>query len=361
MWDLINLFISSSDMRKIFIELAVVGLPLLLILMGVNYFVDPAHKFDDNYEKRIASFLAKGEAVTNVDNCDERMLKKYLIEANKGKHFDYVFFGSSRCMTISTETTGQNLFNLGVSGATIQDFIALYQLCIDNDITFEHAVISIDPGLLNDKNADVRWKTLESSYNKFNGKNETTNKNIDLTKVKTLFSVSYFQSAYKGAIKSLISGNAIRNDLEIASTYENRLQTNFPDGTITYGEVYRDASQSSIDKKASNPLRQEFVSYDKLSQTYRKLFEGFLDNLHCETISFITFAYMEGYYNRLMQVPGIVEQTNYLNDLAKKKRYSNFGSYNPKEENALNTDFYDELHLRRQKIIVLTKEWNLFK
>lgn len=347
-------------MRRFFIELAIIGLPLLLVLMGVNYFVDPAHKFDGNYEKRIAEILANGKAVTNVDNCDERMLKKYLIEANKGKHFDYIFFGSSRCMTISTETTGQNLFNLGVSGATIQDFIALYQLCIDNDITFDHAVISIDPGLLNEKNADVRWKTLESSYDKYNGKVQVSTNSIDLTTAKTLFSVSYFQSAYKGVIKSLINGTPIKNELEITGSYENRFQTNFPDGTITYGEVYRDAPQSSIDKNATNPLRQEFISYGKLSQTYRSMFEGFLDNLHCESISFITFAYMEDYYNRLMQVPGIVEQTNYLNDLAEIKGYSNFGSYNPKEEKALNTDFYDELHLRRQKIIELTKEWNLF-
>lgn len=351
-------------MRKFFAELAIVGLPLLLLLMGVNYFIDPAHKFESDYEKRIAEFLAKGEAVTNVDNCDERMLKKYLIEANKGKHFDYMFFGSSRCMTISTETTGQNLFNLGVSGATIQDFIALYQLCIDNDITFDHVIISIDPGLLNEKNADDRWKSLESSYYKYFGYHRKTDNVIDFTIAKTLytlFSVSYFQSAYKGAITSLISGYPIKNELEITDTYENRLQTNFPDGTITYGEIYRNAQQSSIDKKADNPLRQEFVSYDKLSETYRGLFEEFLEALPCKTISFVTFAYMPSYYKRLMEIPGIVEQTYYLKNLAKSKGYPYYGSYNPEEEKALNTDFYDELHLRRKKIIdLLTIEWKLF-
>lgn len=345
-------------MKKFIVDILIVLVPVFSVLISVNYCGDPAHKLDNDYEQRIVEMMQGGHAVTNVDNCDERKLKKLLIEANKDKAFDYLIFGSSRCMTMSQKTMNVNLFNLGVSGATIQDFLALIELCHENNITYNNVIVSIDPGLLNCRNTDYRWQSIKEYYDKILGIEDIKRKDDDQL-LNVLLSGSYFQSSFKAILKN---GFSFSDDLSVSVKDENDNQTNFPDGSITYGATYRNTPQSIIDSYANNQLRQEFQSYTNIADEYKKHLDLFLSKVseNGQSVTFITFPYMDGYYRRLIKMNGVKEQEIYLQHLADNRKYKTYGSLNPNIVNVKNTDFYDELHLRRDIITKLCKEYNIF-
>ena len=103
-------------------------LPPFIILISVNYFGDPAKLFDDNYEKEIASLICQNKYVTNISNYDERILQKEIIQC-VNKNPNVLVIGSSRTTTLNKYLLkDSSVLNLSVSGSTIEDLIAIYQL-----------------------------------------------------------------------------------------------------------------------------------------------------------------------------------------------------------------------------------------
>ena len=135
-------------MKKFIINSSLFGFLILLILISVNYLGDTAKIFDNNYEKKISEILSKKKNVTNILNYDERILQKHIINSFSDRK-DIVVIGSSRVMMINSHHfNNKTFFNSSVSGATVEDYISIYQIYKTNNLLPEKIIIGLDPCIL---------------------------------------------------------------------------------------------------------------------------------------------------------------------------------------------------------------------
>jgi hypothetical protein len=80
--------------------------PLAALLIGINYFVDPAHLFDrGRTERGIVTALSRGKRVTGLENYDERGFQRELAKRDTSSP-ETLIIGSSRAMTLSSAEIG---------------------------------------------------------------------------------------------------------------------------------------------------------------------------------------------------------------------------------------------------------------
>ncbi|MGC8604151.1 MAG: hypothetical protein ACP5VS_10720, partial [Desulfomonilaceae bacterium] len=104
---------------------------LTLCIFGaiIAFIGDSAHLFHSEYEKKIAESLNSNHFVEGVTNYDERLVQKYRLNGlPDGSKLNTIILGSSRTMEISEDLFRKKTINLSVSGAGIEDYLALYHL-----------------------------------------------------------------------------------------------------------------------------------------------------------------------------------------------------------------------------------------
>ena len=116
-------------MKTFAIKILSIGLLILSLLITVNLIVDPAKLFNRNHYNKIINILDNNNTyLTNIMNFDERLLNKMFVE-KLNKRYDILVMGSSRTKLIRDEYfSNSELFNTSVSGASLEDLIAIYQL-----------------------------------------------------------------------------------------------------------------------------------------------------------------------------------------------------------------------------------------
>ena len=147
-------------MKKFLIYILLVVAPVLLLIAGVNYWIDPANVLHSSYVEKIIEGhkMSKNVTITG-SNMDERSYKRRLAEINKSSHFEYIVLGSSPTMTLSEDIfTPSKLLNLSVSSCKLEDIMALLQICNDNDLTCDTLIIGIVPTYFNEN--DKGWRFI---------------------------------------------------------------------------------------------------------------------------------------------------------------------------------------------------------
>lgn len=336
-------------MKKYIVDFLIVAIPVLLIIAGVNYFGDPAHKFDNDYEQRIVDILVTNHHAANVDNCSERRIKNLFIEAKAGMHYDWAVYGSSRCMTLSSIETGTNLINLGVSSATIMDFVAIDYLSKQKNLAFDNLIIVLDPYYLCDEKQNYRWKENSALFYEargLSGKQEDTGESIWV-----IFSPTYFQSS----LKSLLLG---KKRLAITNTVNNEGQTTMYDGSISYAARIRNKDQAEIDYYAARNQSDVYDGYLEISDSLSTLFEELIQDLQKRGVNIFLYEapLHPAVYEKVKEIKGIKKQHQYFEKLCEKYNIPLLGSYNPTDEGCDNRSFYDADHMRREVINETVKE-----
>lgn len=332
----------------------------IILLAMLNYLVDPAHIFSNNYEKRIAQEMLKNNSISNVGNLDERVLQKfYTAEAKKN---NVVVIGSSRSMLIrATHFKNRTFHNSSVSGAVLEDFLSIYRLYEKNNICPDIIVLGFDPWILNDKNITSRWKSLKVEFNEMK---EILNSNIKLNEdflseeTRTLVSLPYL---YKSISRLYIKEKNKGLSKEII-TFENEDSDNGGlrwDGSRAYNKFYRERSIESINANAKEFAENDPVyglgEFNELSKKRCELIESFIEHLQNKNIQVIMFlppyhplAYEGIIVNEQYKI--IKEVEAYFRQLAYQKKIKIVGSYSSNDAKCNNTDFIDALHPNKSGI-----------
>ena len=272
-------------------------IPLLSLVVGFNCVVDPGNLVS-GIEAKIVNHLLAGQNVTNVFNIDERSLQKYMIMGVKPAP-ETAILGSSRVMLIGKNTYNEAALNNGVSGASLEDLIAIYQLYRVNRVKLKRVVVGIDPWLFNINNSQIRWKTLAKEYNSFlktNGFDPVAS----LNKYFQLFSFSYFQESVKFYRKGLIAKAILPTN-----TIANKGLTRLPDGTISYDLKYRIVKPEVVLKRANDEIVESMHPLDKYSEISNDIVKKF-DYLISEmlndgvVVEFLLLPYFPVVYDFMM-------------------------------------------------------------
>jgi hypothetical protein len=343
-------------MHRYIISLFALAAIFLGLFAWFNAAVDPSNLFgSDELEREVSKALLKGESVANLRNYDERMLQKYYVQG-LGSAPDVIIIGSSRSLQLrEISFDGKRVFNSGVSGASLEDYMAIWQLYLANQITPDYLVLGIDPWIFNRKNTQVRWKSLAQEFNDISlslGLDVEQHADISVSKSKlqTIFSLAYL----KESIRVFFAINKTLNPTEyfITDVLDHPLGVKLDDGSVVSPLNRRDPDQHLVSadaaRFASAGSAYSMEGYWRIDPVLRNSFEVFLDALGSSDIKVIILLppYHPLAYDGMIQngyaIVGAVEE--YIRDAAQRRGMVLTGSYDPRSVGCDITEFTDGMH-----------------
>ncbi len=315
--------------------------PLLLLVAGVNYAVDPANLFHPAVmERQVAGWLSNGQNVEGLSDYDERKLQLYWLEGLKAPRPTAVL-GSSRAMGLS----GEDLYNHSVSGATLPDYLALGQLYRDRGWTPKKLLVVADPWLFNRMNRETRWKSLYPQYTKARqelGLAAPAGSGVRLDLALELLSPSYFQASLEKLFRPHSQGM-----VRPTAAWEGEQAIKHADGSLLYGKSAREESVESVRARAikqiTTPPVYGLERYEELDPEKQREFEAWLSSWKAAgtEVELVLAPYHPEAWRRITSSPRfarVLEAETWLRSLGYPVR----GSYNP--QGWTEADFYDFQH-----------------
>jgi hypothetical protein len=339
-------------MGKFIFKTSMFSLLILTFLISVNYWGDSAKIFHSGYEDEIAKIIFRNRNATNISNYDERILQKKLI--NKLDVSPYVLIlGSSRTMLInSTYFNDKKVINNSVSGASIEDLIAIFQIYKTKNILPEKIILGIDPWLFNENNNQTRWQSLSKEYYRFVNKSSEGKESILNDKVKQLFSLSYFQASFRN-IPNVIIGNS---DPIATEELYNQSVTKLVDGSFAYGKRMREASKEEVNNRAQSYISDKIYSIEDFKEISPDIIAEFellyLMILQSDIeLSFFLSPYHPIVYEAIEKdYPIVLQVETVILNLAKENNIKYLGSFNPRILGIDSEGFYDGMHSKEETI-----------
>ena len=342
---------------------------IILIISIFNFKIDSLGLFgNSNYLSKAAKSLTNGNMIAGLKDYDERLFQELIIKNLKVKN-DVIAIGSSRTMQLRKRyflEDGKNFFNHSVSGATLEDYIAIigaYELL--HQYIPSVVIFGIDPWVFNKNNSQNRWKSLNKYYKyeiaKIYNKKKYSDRSININKWQQLINYDYTISNikfYKALLKKKGQIFYITDTINVDDSIKET------DGSIHYPFKKRYIKENKVKINAIAYTNKPVYSLEKfieLNNDDIKLFENFIKYLHSKNTKIIFFLppYNPITYDLLIKKPEyqiINKVEKYLVKFANKSNITLKGSYNPHKYNLVNKDFYDGMHGRD---IAIEKIFNL--
>ncbi|HEX5330052.1 DUF1574 family protein [Sulfuricurvum sp.] len=336
---------------------------LFSLLIAFNYFFDSYGFFKKNRTiDDAARAIANQRSITGLQNYDERIFQKKVFQ-NFLQKPKCIVLGSSRSMMIESKMVPHNrgFFNHSVSGASIEDHMAIIALYEKNKALPNKVILSVDPWLFNKNNNQTRWKSLKNEYEyallalshaPTKKAAENNDKNI------------YWQLInYENTKNNLLNfQNTLhdKNTLKIISDEDVDAMIKRGDGSIAYPFKIRHQNDTETLKLAKSYCSAPIYSvenFNELSNT--SLFEQLITHLQNNGVEVVLFLppYHPIAYRYFLNHPKykyVLEAETYLQTLSHKQNIPLFGSYNPDLYGLTSTDFTDGMHAKTsalQKIL----------
>jgi hypothetical protein len=325
---------------------------LLLFVAFFNFTEDTAGIFySNNGLPAVAKSLANGKMIGGLKNYDERKLQSLIIEYQDKDVFCAVI-GSSRVMEIRfnylKNACPAKFINHGMSGASIEDYMAIIGLYESAGYLPKKVIMGIDPWIFNKNSGQTRWRGLEVYYKKvfeelYGTKiiNKQDNKSKYLQLVNYDYTIENLMTLVNGEPKYYITDTIEVDDMVIQS-----------DGSINYPLHIRfqndDATKDQAKAFGNAPVYGLEKFYEMSNE---KLFEDFVYYLQKQGIEviFVLPPYHPITYNILTNNPKykIIEHIEtYLRFLSAKRGVRLVGSYDPRKYDLISVDFIDGMHSR---------------
>ncbi|WP_372998786.1 hypothetical protein [Sulfurimonas sp.] len=337
---------------KKWIKIWIIILIIIPMVGGFNYLTDSLGILNDKgYLDKAAKDLASGNMIAGLKNFDERLFKKKVIE-NIKDDIDWIAIGSSRTMQLRKRTflkQNEKFHNYSVSGASLEDFIALVSIHIDNQGKLpKHIVLGIDPWIFNKYSGQNGYLSIVDDYNKLIS-NINNKQNIDLKPqyINKLFSIEYLIENFKffmDNVNNKLKGYYIVNSIEIDARITEL------DGSIQYPYKYRRPSNIIVEEAAIKYTKGRVYALDRFTKLNNlELFKEFVLYLKDGGVDVVFFLppYNPISYDLLLDNEKyliINKVEKYLFDFAKKYNIKLFGSYNPHKYKLTSKDFFDGMH-----------------
>lgn len=340
-------------MKNLLLKLTLIVVPVALLVIMVNYCVDPANMFRSReYVTGIVDILVKGNNVDNVKNYDERLLQEQMITRLKNTP-DIIVLGSSRVMEIGNDIfPGKIVLNAGVSHANINDLIAIVGLMDSVGRLPSEIVINTDHFLVSEE-ATPEWQSIFPYYNYFvsryipgHKEKTATPFSNEMRRLSSLFSFSYFKesllSLFNGDSKMYLDAGKSR------PTGSGRLS----DGTVCYPSQYMYPDTMRMATVARNTARRQGVSPpDPEKLRLLSLLIDFLKNKNVK-LRFLMLPYHQDFYSLANKHHGgvLLQYDNLFRKLAAEKNIPVAGSFDPAAGGLGATHFYDMYHCNKEAI-----------
>lgn len=339
--------------KLFFKKLLIITLPVVFIIGGINYFIDPANIFfSKDYIKGIAAILSQGNNVDNISNYDERLLQEQMVLQLK-KTPDIIVLGSSRIMEVGSDFfPGKRVLNCGVSHANIKDLIAITGMLDSKGNLPKEIILNIDAGLVAE-GYSKEWESLKGYYSSFITQNVQTNILVNepipfniSKQLSSILSVEYFQAALDFVIK--------KKSKKYVNLGKERplLGGRFFDGTIAYKNDYMSPNPRTASLIAEETGKK--IGIGNPDNDQKKLLNILLNFFTKKKV--LVRMYMLPYHSKFYVAVNkfhddvLIEYEQYFKEIASTYNYSIEGSFNPTKCNIPDTMFYDMYHSSKMAI-----------
>jgi len=285
-------------------------------------------------EEKMAKSLSSAAAVYS-SNMDERQFIKFRIQF-ESLNPNAIVLGSSRIMQIGELNYNNKIINLGVSGASIEDDIAIADIATKK---FKPSTIFIglDPWLFNSQSGQERWKSL--SYEYFSALGIKSADSASKTN-ENIINESFFFAIGKKFYSSI-------NNQKFDASNDNPESRDKirRDGSHIYNITYAMKTEKEIDAGFSDLLNYAMTNFNYSSES-EKIFGSFVDTYSNNyNIVLILSPYHPNLYQRMKnERPIYLEIESQFREFAKKHHVQIIGSYDPSKIGCIATDFYDGMH-----------------
>lgn len=361
---------------SLFIKKVLYFLPLLFIFLFINIFIDPFgvfHTLEDD-DRWIVEQLAQGKNVIYGITPDERLIQKGYIEkmSKMRNNFDIVVIGSSRSMQINSDMfQGKKFFNSSVTGASLQDMIAITEVYKEFEVDINTLVIGVDPWIFNDQNGLERGRLLEPYYYHFLESENLFDLNLFEKIIKQFDSTSFDKQEIKKKFQALFSLKYFQHALFVKEfTYESQVHhvaesiyqekpVKVYDGSVTNSRDLREKSNDAILAEVNNYIVRgsaySLDSFQKIDGNLEMQFKVWVEDLTDSGVVVILFLppYHPVMYDFLINSPTyrIVQDVEHrIREISEMLNIMVVGSYNPEYISFLEPDFYDFMHPRREAV-----------
>lgn len=344
-------------MKKLFMKLTCL-LPLLVIMISINYIYDPANIFHKGIIDETVDMIKKGYHVEGLVDYDERLFQERFINAQ-----DYapevIAVGSSRIMQLCSEDIGKSFLNHGMSGAGIYDYMGILGVYEFQNMMPRTVLIGADPWILNENNGETRFLTLTEYIQIFQGESEGSSdlkqNKIALEEKKQLISPAYFQAAIKQIGKKSVQPSFYETSVNETDGFLRRV-----DGSTSYEKKIRMKTVEQVNAEAYSYVSEENIyqlqNYNELSVELKDKFEllvGFLNKKNIKVVIYLPpyHPYVYQYIELSHQYQCVLEAEAYFRQYAREHQIEIYGSYNPKHSGCDDTDFLDGMHLKAESVL----------
>lgn len=348
-------------------------LPLLLTVVAVNAFVDPAFVFANRkYARQIAEIMLQGFNAYGVENYNDRLVQKYFI-TNRKIFFNTVVIGSSRSLQIGNFSHAEKIYNASVSAASLEDYIAIYQLFRSANKLPKKIILGVDPWVLNANNPQEAWTILSPEYSELLKKMHIANSGGMFLQGSTFFSEIISPQYFKYSINYLVDYYKKNRKLPVTSSdiyatpklYGDK-NIKLANGTISYNAKFRTKTIKEVNDDAISYSKQEPIyslgNFLKLDTKRAYLFEKFVELVISDGVEMVLFLppYHPIVYEKISRdakYRTVIDAEVYYRNYAGERGIKIIGSYNP-AGCSLNEDmFYDGMHPKPEAVkLIFDKE-----
>lgn len=291
-----------------------------------------------NFESILAETLRSHGAIY-ASNMDERLFIKYRINFE-----DYqpgcIAIGSSRIMQIGNENVNCKFLNLGVSGASVQDDVAILGMAFPK-FKPKTIFIGVDPWLFNSNSSQGRWVTLKDQYatttQRLNSPNEfSQSSDVENIKSHKDYFVNMITSLY---LKVNINNLWANND---TPSLREKIRH---DGKRVYSTNFIQKKGEEREKEFEGQLIYGMNNFN-LSRNLIEEFQLLIRHYQkTARVILILSPYHPELYHRIESRKMIhLEMEKQLISIAHENGVDIVGSYDPGKIGCIETDFYDGMH-----------------
>ena len=336
--------------------------PLAAAIVSTNLIVDYAGLFHSGQEQEIARLLAADRNVeVDLDTFDHRIMQRDYINRLAAAP-EWAVFGSSRAgLAIDRRMVGgTRLFNHVVSGATVEDLLAMTAMYARRDMMPRHVVLTVDPWILNRSNSQIRWQSTRDEYEQMA---RILNVSIDhapsvfyvspLTARRTaeLFSFSYFQAC----LRQVLYASGARSYPVATNEDQPGVRAKImADGSWQYPRFEHSRTPEEVNDTVRSGLYAEYSlkSFTRIDPERQRALERLVAYLTARgsDVTLLLIPYHPLEYQRLIDAPeGVVVNAveQYVRELAAASHARFAGSYNPNRLGCQSEEFLDGIHPTR--------------
>lgn len=334
-------------------------IPIPVIMLTINYWVDPGDLFGRNGQSRlIAQTLAEGKNVEGAFYCDNGIWRRMQIESLTKK--DVLVLGSSRVASLHASAfPGHSFVNMSVLAAQLGDLLSLYRIFDRLDKEPFQVVLGADPLMIAQGPDYLRWKSLRPELIDMHltlrlplplHLDEQPSFWLPLEYLE-LLSPSYFQQSVGRLSRPGSDHKCLPTDKE----YDTNDIT-LPDGSLhwTFDNPRNEIDPSVLRRKAESDAAEltkpSNLPSNMVNQEKVRIFAAFVKYLQQRKIHVVLF--LTPYHpltfnelNRSGKYPLLQQAQSEYEAMADQYGMQIVGSYNPSDCSLSEEDFWDGLHL----------------